>query len=128
MAITFRHIHIKSTDPRKTAKWYVDNLSAKIIGEMEIDGGLFVRMELAGVPFNISSRRSWEKLGPATYAARYGLEHFALSTDDFDNLLPRLTAVGAKVLHQYTNPSGLKVAFIRTPDKVRIEIVEALAK
>lgn len=39
MAFKVNHLHLKTPDPRKTAKWYVDHLGAKIVSERETPGG-----------------------------------------------------------------------------------------
>ena len=54
-----------------------------------------------------------------------GLEHFGLEVDDFDAAIADLRAKGAEFLmepHEFR--PGLRLAFIRAPEDVRIEILQ----
>ena len=125
MAITFGHVHLKGPDPRKTAQWYMDQFDARYIREFEIDGALYVRVEIAGVPFNISGPRTGDKPGPGDASIHYGLEHFGLATEDFDGDVARLKKQGVEILTPpYTSPVGARVVFLRGPDDVRIELTQ----
>jgi len=51
MSFRLNHLHIKSSDPSKTAEWYVDTLGAKIVSE--VGGGRGYRLDLHGMPLNM---------------------------------------------------------------------------
>ena len=120
MTLKVAHFHLKSHDPAKTAKWWAENLGAKIPPEHQ--HGHSCRMDLHGVPFNVTP--FFER---QTRLQRYGLEHVCLSTDDLDNVVNKLQANGARLLEKSCIPSGeLKgrpAFFFETPEGVWLEII-----
>jgi len=125
MAVSFGHVHLKGPDPRKTAQWYIDLFDARVVREFEVDGAQFIRLEIGGVPINVSGPRPGQQPGPGDASIHYGLEHFGLATEDMEKALARLLERGVEVLNPLTTTSiGAKVVFIRGPDDVRIELTE----
>ncbi|HSE94432.1 MAG TPA: VOC family protein, partial [Methylomirabilota bacterium] len=67
MAYRINHIHLKASDPRQTADWYVRAFGFKILSdEVRVFGDRFVRClsEDGGMAVNISGARTGERLGP----------------------------------------------------------------
>jgi glyoxylase I family protein len=116
MAFTLNHVHLKTHDPEKTAKFYVDTLGAKIVGEAG-NGGY--RLDLHGLSLNVTTF-----VGSQTREQKYGMEHFALNTNDLDGTVAKLTANGAQVLEQMVSGNGRRIAFLEGPDGVQLEIIE----
>lgn len=128
MPFRINHIHIKSPDPRKAAEWWVEAFGFKIVSdETRPFGDRFVRCQAdGGMLLSISNARTGEVLAPAgSDGARWGLEHFAIESDDIDADIARLTQLGAK--HQegpLVAPNGVRFAFLGVPDGVRVELVQ----
>ena len=123
---TVNHIHLKAPDPMKTAQWYVDTFGAEITGQAEgLGGATTVRIDLGGTRFNISSAPEGESLPDGTVDLHYGLEHFGLHTDDIEESMANLQSHGTEVLLPITQVgSGNKIAYVKGPDNVRIELVQ----
>jgi catechol 2,3-dioxygenase-like lactoylglutathione lyase family enzyme len=112
--------------PHKAAAWYVEMFGAKIVTDMPA----MVILELpgSGAKLGISAEAGL----PRDSADRHlGLEHFALDTDDVDKLLAKglelLEPVRVLDSEQMEKAIGLpveKIAYIRAPDDVRIELVQ----
>ena len=116
MSITVNHVHIKTSDPKTTAQFYIDTLGATMIGEAGANG---YRVNLHGLQLNITT------LIPTQHREqRYGIEHLAVCTDDYAGTVARLRAGGAEVLEELTATGGRRVGFCQTPDGVQIEIIE----
>ena len=124
--LSFHHIHLKSADPATTAAWYIEALGA----EQELQMGEMFVLKLPGLDAQLAISNE-DGLAPASSDLRYGLEHFALVTDDLDALL----AQGLELLEpvQTRDPDQMqaamgepvqRIAFVRAPDEVRIELVE----
>ena len=116
MAFKMNHIHLKTPDPEKTAKFYVDTLGAKIVGQA---GGNGLRIDLHGLSVNITKfieGQSREQL--------YGIEHIAIDTDDLDNVVESLKANGARILEETQVGSGRRVCFFEGPEGVQLEVLE----
>ena len=126
MAYQVEHAHIKSTDPRKTAQWWADMFQAKILPEIQASGGaLFCPVEIGDVKINITTPREHEldQMADGDAGPHYGLEHLGILTDDIDADLGRLREQGLEVFEVHETPK-LKFAFVETPDKVRIELMQ----
>jgi catechol 2,3-dioxygenase-like lactoylglutathione lyase family enzyme len=128
MPYRINHIHLKAADPRKTAEWYVTAFGFKIVGdEIRVFGDRFIRCLSAdgGMAVNISGARTGERLGPGDAGAHHGLEHFGFDSEDIKADIRRLEALGATLLEGPIQvPDGPRIAFLRAPDDVRIELVE----
>ena len=59
MTFKLNHVHLKTTDPDKTAKFYVDTLGAKIVSQ-SANGGY--RIDLHGLSLNVTPFLESEKL------------------------------------------------------------------
>ena len=128
MAFRINHIHLKAPDPRKTAEWYTKAFNFKIVSdETRVFGDRFIRCtsEDGGMAVNISGARTKETLGPGDASAHHGLEHFGFDTDDIEADIRRLEGLGARLLEgPIQNPNGPRIAFLKAPDDVRVELVE----
>jgi lactoylglutathione lyase len=128
MPFRINHIHIKSPDPRKTAEWWARAFAFRIVSdETRVFGDRFVRClaEDGGMAFSISNARTNETLGPGSASPRFGLEHFAIDTEDIDADIARLKDLGAHLQEgPIKAPNGVRFAFLAAPDEVRIELVE----
>ena len=127
MAYEFNHVHLKASDPEKTANWYVKAFNFKIISDtVRPVGDRFVRCETSdGIVVNISGARTNEQMGVGDATAHYGLEHFGINVDDMDAEIKRLEGLGAELIEGPMDAaSGMRIAFIKAPDDVRIELLQ----
>ncbi len=69
MTLKLNHLHIKTKDPDKTVKFYVDNLGAKIVNQSPRGG---YRLDLHGLSLNVT-----KFLEDQTREQKYGMEHIA---------------------------------------------------
>ena len=129
MAYRINHIHLKASDPRRTAEWYVGAFGFKIVNdETRVFGDRFIRCqsEDGGMAVNISGARTGETLQPGNASPHFGLEHFGFDSVEIEADIRRLEGPGAKLLEgPIQNPNGSRVAFLRAPDDTRVELVQA---
>ena len=116
MAFKMNHIHLKTPDPEKTAKFYVDTLGAKIVGQAGANG---LRIDLHGLSVNIT-----KFIEGQTREQTYGIEHIAIDTDDLDNVIESLKASGARILEETQVGAGRRVCFFEGPEGVQLEVLE----
>ena len=118
---TFQHIHHEATEVQAAVDFYQRVFDATADEPFERGGATWVAVHIGGVQVTVTDREfSGMDLG------RYqGLDHFALTSDDFDATMARLeetdTAIWAGPL-QLEN--GQRIVFINGPDHVKIEIME----
>jgi len=119
MAFKINHLHIKTADPQKTVKWFVDNLGAKIVGENLSAETVGFRVDLHGLRLNVTGFVKGQKL-----EQHFGMEHLALDTDDLHDTVEKIKASGARILEQRQLPDGRHVCFFEGPEGVRLEVME----
>jgi lactoylglutathione lyase len=119
------HIHLKSSDPKTTADWWVKAFNFTIESDAVRDiGDRFIRCRSEdGLTVNISSERTDEVLGPGDASAHLGLEHFGLDSDDLEADIARLEGLGAKLVDG-PRGDGPRICFLHCPGDVRIELIQ----
>lgn len=123
---SFDHIHLRSLDPDAAGRFYVDHLGATLKDRLETDTLLRVMVAFPGL--NVLIDRVPEGTTPAASRPHRGLEHFGLKVPDLDAAVAELKANGiAFTLEPVEFRPGLRIAFIRGPDDVSIEILERKA-
>lgn len=116
MTLKLNHLHLKTKDPEKTAKFYVDNLGAKIVSQSASGG---YRLDLHGLSLNVTNF-----LDKQAREQKYGMEHIAIDTDELDTLVEKLKGKGIRILEQTTVSGGRRVCFFEGPDGVQLEFIE----
>ena len=116
MTLKLNHLHLKTPDPEKTVKFYVDNLGAKVISQSASGG---YRVDLHGLTLNVTNF-----LEKQTREQSYGMEHIAIDTDELDTLVEKLKGQGIRILEQTVVSGGRRVCFFEGPDGVQLEFIE----
>jgi catechol 2,3-dioxygenase-like lactoylglutathione lyase family enzyme len=116
MAFKLNHVHLKTQDPKQTAQFYVDNLGATMVAEIGTRG---YRLNLHGLTLNVTSF-----VEDQSRQQVYGMEHFAIDTDDLEGVVARLKANGARVLEEMVTANGRRICFLEGPDGVQLELIE----
>jgi catechol 2,3-dioxygenase-like lactoylglutathione lyase family enzyme len=116
MTLKLNHLHLKTKDPDKTAKFYVDTLGATIVSKNPRGG---YRLDLHGLHLNVSDFLDEQKR-----EQHYGMEHIAIDTDELDSIVAKLKAQGIHILEQTIVSGGRRVCFFEGPDGVQLEFIE----
>ncbi len=127
MAYEFNHVHLKAPDPERTANWFVKAFNFRVVSDtVRAHGDRFIRCETAdGIIVNISGARTNDRMGDGDASTHWGLEHFGLNVEDLDAEIERLKGLGAELLEgPIDSPSGSRIAFIKAPGDVRIELLQ----
>ncbi|MGH7772155.1 MAG: VOC family protein [Candidatus Binatia bacterium] len=119
MSFKINHLHIKTSDPQKTARWYIDNLGAKVLTENRSGQRVTFRLDLHGLHLNVTDYIEGQKL-----EQHYGMEHLALDAEDLPGTVEKLKASGARILEERQLPDGRHVCFFEGPEGVRLEVME----
>jgi catechol 2,3-dioxygenase-like lactoylglutathione lyase family enzyme len=121
----FHHIHLRADDPTATLAWYADlfggvrdELKGRITG-LRYNDGLWL---LVGQ----------QRDGALAPTAGRAFDHLGWQVDDLDAFISMLESKGITLdsgPREITNAAGqeLKIAFVVSPEGVRIEIVEVVS-
>jgi len=125
---TYDHIHIRSTDPEKTAAYYERMFDAQIIRTMQ-DGKPRIDMKIGGQDVFIAPVAAGSGVNPPPVTPYQGLDHFGLRVSNIDKVVADLKAKGAEFTMELNAPRpGIKICFVRGPEGVSIEVLERAAK
>ena len=116
MTISFQHVHIKTRDVAKTVQYYMDNYGATKKAEM---AGRGWQLDLHVTQLNITTL-----ITEQNHEQHYGIEHMAVTTEDYPGTLAKLRANGVAVLEELTGSGGNRVAFVAATDGAQMEIIE----
>ena len=120
---TYDHIHLRSVEPMETAQYFRKMFDAKIIETVQSDGQPRVDLDINGLTIFIA--KADEQTPPAIRDPHLGLDHFGFRVEDLDEAVKELKSRGAEfAVEPYALRPGLKIAFVRAPGDVRIELLE----
>ena len=122
---SYDHIHLRTPNPAETAQFYNKMFDAQVIEIPQPGGNTRIDLNLNGLTIFLAGQ-----LPPGTEVQglaepHYGLDHFGLKVDDLDAAVNDLKSKGGELESEpRTLPTGVKIAFLKAPDNVRIELVE----
>ena len=122
---SYDHIHLRSRDPMATAQYYHKMFDAKIIESVQSDGQPRIDLDINGLTVFIARVPAEADIQQAPVDPHLGLDHFGLRVDNLDAAYAELKQRGADfAVEPRTIRPGVKIAFVRGPDNVRIELLE----
>ncbi|MBI4201396.1 MAG: VOC family protein [Chloroflexi bacterium] len=127
MPYAFNHVHIKATDPERTANWYVQAFNFRIVRDTVRDmGDRFIQCRTVNdVGITISNERTNEYLAGGNASPHWGIEHFGIEVDDIEAEIQRLEGMDARLMEGPLGQSGAtRIAWIKGPDDTRIELMQ----
>lgn len=116
MGFSVQHVHLKTPDPLRTAQYYIDNFGATMKAEIP---GRGVQVDLHGLQLNITTL-----IAEQNHEQHYGIEHMAVTTDDYPATLATLRKNGVAILEELPPNNGRRVAFVQAPDGAQMEVIE----
>lgn len=120
----FNHIHVFCSDPAATERWFVEGVGAELVERRESRGVPSAVLRLGGAQVLLRGAREGEALAAAG-ARQFGADHFGLQVADVDATIERLRARGVEIeVEPWDFSPRLRIAFIKGPDNVRIELVQ----
>lgn len=120
---TYDHIHLRSRQPLETAKYFNQMFGAEIKESIQSDGQGRVDIDINGLVVFIAQAEDTTPDGP--HEPYVGLDHFGLRVENLDVAVADLKAKGAEFSMEPKDlRPGLRIAFVRAPGDVRIELLE----
>ena len=119
---TYDHIHLRSPNPEATAQYYERMFGAEVLRTMQ-QGKPRIDLKLGGV--NIFIAQTTPEVNPPPATPYQGLDHFGLSVSNIDAVAADLKAKGAEFTREPTTVRpGVRIAFLRGPEGVSIELLD----
>jgi catechol 2,3-dioxygenase-like lactoylglutathione lyase family enzyme len=124
---TYDHIHLRSPNPEATAAFYERMFGAEVIRSMQ-QGKPRIDLKVGGANVFIAEVTADAKVNPPPTTPYQGLDHFGLSVTGIDAIVAELKAKGAEfTMEPTTIRPGVRIAFLRGPEGVSIELLERKA-
>ena len=124
----YDHIHLRSPDAEATARWYADTLGAEIIRSVQSDGRARLDLNLGGVAVFIAQVPAEQAVAAPPEPPYLGLEHIGLRVEAIDQVVAELKEKGAEfTVEPKTIRPGVRIAFLRGPQNVHIELLDRTA-
>jgi catechol 2,3-dioxygenase-like lactoylglutathione lyase family enzyme len=118
------HIHLRSKDPEATAKWYERMLGAEVIRTVQ-QGKPRIDLKIGGGNVFIAQVTDGDGVNPPPTTPYQGLDHFGLTVSGIDAVCAELKAKGVEFTREPTTVRpGVRVAFLRAPEGVSIELLD----
>ena len=120
---SYDHIHLRSRHPLETASYFNKMFGAEIKESVQSDGQSRVDIDINGLVVFIAQAEDTTPDGP--HDPYVGLDHFGLRVDNLEAATTELKAKGAEFSMEPKDlRPGLRIAFVRAPGDVRIELLE----
>ena len=123
---TWYALHLKTQDVKATAAWYMKfGLNDR---QVETGGGSHtIVLDIDGLPLVITQHPNAEEMPGIPTSQFLGIEHLGFGLEDFDAQIERLQQDGVEFFPEsrMDEAPGERVAFIRAPDGVRLELTDA---
>ncbi len=121
---TYDHMHLRSPDPEATAAFYERNLGATAVRTMQ-DGKPRIDLKLGGANIFIAKVEPGSGVNPPPATPYQGLDHFGLRVTGIDAVVAELKQKGVEfTMEPTTIRPGVRIAFLRAPEGVSIELLE----
>jgi lactoylglutathione lyase len=122
---SYDHVHLRSPDPEETARYYERMFGAEVIKSVMSNGIGRTDMKLGGVMFFIAEVPADSDLAEKPEGSFVGLDHLGLRVRDIDRVCSELRAKGAEfTVEPKTIRPGVRIAFVRGPQNVLIELLD----
>jgi catechol 2,3-dioxygenase-like lactoylglutathione lyase family enzyme len=122
---SYDHVHLRSPDPEETARYYERMFGAEIIKSVMSNGIERTDMKLGGVMFFIAQVPADSDLAEKPEGSFVGLDHLGLRVRNIDRVCGELKGKGAEfTVEPKTIRPGVRIAFVRGPQNVLIEILD----
>jgi catechol 2,3-dioxygenase-like lactoylglutathione lyase family enzyme len=122
---SYDHIHLRSKNPMGMAQYFRKMFDAKIIESVQSDGQPRIDLDINGLAVFIARVAPEVNMPPSPRDPHLGLDHFGFRVDNLDEAVADLKRRGAEfAVEPYNIRPGVRIAFVRAPDDVRIELLE----
>ena len=122
---TYDHIHLRTRDPQGMADYFHKMFDAKIIESTQSDGVSRLDLDIDGLMVFIAPVTADATMAANPAEPHLGLDHFGFRVDNVDQTVADLKQRGAEIaVEPRTIRPGVRIAFVRAPDDVRIELLQ----
>ena len=121
----YDHIHLRSPNAEETAQWYERMFGAEVIRSIQSDGRPRIDLNLGGIAVFIAQVPQEQVVGDPPEPPYLGLEHIGLRVEGIDAVVAELKQKGVEfTVEPKTIRPGVRIAFLRGPQNIHIELLD----
>jgi catechol 2,3-dioxygenase-like lactoylglutathione lyase family enzyme len=121
----YDHIHLRTRDPKGMANYFHRVFDAKILESVQSDGTPRVDLDIDGLIVFIAPVATDAQIQAEPREPHLGLDHFGFRVENVDETVAELKRRGADIVDEpRTIRPGVRIAFVRAPEDVRIELLQ----
>ena len=128
MNLKYHHMHLICSNLDQSIHFFCDVMGATLTGRKKFGTADGAMLELAGTNIFLRTKGIDETISKDSSSARYGYDHLAFMADDVDAVYADLTAKG----YQFSVPPKAagpnRIAFLKGPDNITIELITKFEK
>ncbi len=126
MSFRFHHVHIICRDLEKMIGFFTESIGAELVRRKKFGTADGASLNLQGTTINLRVARADEKLEGDASRTAYGYNHIGLEVEDIEVAFAELNAQGYLFFMPPTDIPDLRIAFLRGPEDIVIELVQSI--
>jgi catechol 2,3-dioxygenase-like lactoylglutathione lyase family enzyme len=127
MMSRFHHIHLICSDLKQSETFFTEVLGAKFVRRQKFGKGDGVVIDFTGTPVFLRSPMADENIPDDAVQKRFGYDHIGVEVENVNALYDELRTKGLTFASPPTDVKGGRIAFLRGPDNITVELYERLA-
>lgn len=125
MNCRFHHMHLICQDLEGMIRFFTEVLGARLALRRKFGTADGASLDLAGTRINLRVAKDDEVLEKGS-VARYGYDHLGVEVDDFEKAYDELRSRGFEFYTPVQESHGIRFAFFKGPEDIRVELVQKL--
>ncbi|MCB1548599.1 MAG: VOC family protein [Hyphomicrobiaceae bacterium] len=127
--LRFDHVHLRCSDLEATARFFETMFGAEVSRDTYPQGTLYpgqprIILRVGGQRIPLAPKHPTAAMAAPPPFPYYGVEHIGFTVDDVDAAVAELVAKGAEIaVGPLTRQTGTRLAFVRGPDGIMVELV-----
>jgi catechol 2,3-dioxygenase-like lactoylglutathione lyase family enzyme len=126
MKFNFHHVHLLCSDLEATIGFFRDVLGASVVRYAKFGGADGATLNLHGTTINLRVKTEAEKPAGDSSLVTYGYHHICVQTEDVDAAHADFSARGIEFISGPTTTPDSRIAFLRGPDNIVVELMQPL--
>lgn len=125
MECRFHHVHLVCKDLEGMISFFTDVLGASLVLRRKFGTADGASLDLNGTKINLRLPRDDERMEFGD-VDRFGYDHIGVEVDDFEKAMKEIQEKGFKFYTEPQEAYGIRYAFFKGPEGIRIELVKRL--
>jgi catechol 2,3-dioxygenase-like lactoylglutathione lyase family enzyme len=125
MRSRYHHLHLICADLGATEAFFTA-LGASPVERRKFGAADGAVLDLGGIHIYLRTRRDGDAITGDSTNPRFGYDHLGLQVDDLDAAYAALSAKGYAFFVPPQQQGQMRIAFVRGPDNITVELVQAL--